>query len=103
MNYGQIVFAVGLVAITSLLTYRGGNQFRRRRPRNISAAFGALFDWVGVFTLFLSANLALGAVVIFLLRAVTRRFFALYGLENSLLLVLSAAQAFVFQTWWRHD
>ena len=52
MNYGQIVFAVGLVAITSLVTYRGENQFRRRRHRNLSAAFGALFDWVGVFTLF---------------------------------------------------
>ena len=33
MNYGQIVFAIGLVAITSFLTYRAGNQFRRGRRR----------------------------------------------------------------------
>jgi len=69
----------------------------------MSAAVRALFDWAGVFALFFAANLALGAVVILLLRGITQRFYALYGLQNLLLLILSAGQAFVFQMWWRDD
>jgi len=103
MNYHEIVFAVGVVAVTSLLSYRAACQFRSGRPRPISAAVGVLFEWVGVFALFFAANLALGTIMILLLRKVTRHFFALYGLENLLLLILSAAQAFLFQACWRVD
>jgi hypothetical protein len=103
MNYGEVIFAVGLVAVTSLLAYGGSNKSRARSTRPISAALRALFDWAGAFALFFAANLTLGAVVILLLRGITQRFYALYGLENFLLLILSAAQAFVFQMWWRGD
>jgi hypothetical protein len=103
MNYGEVIFALGLVIVTSLLAYGGSNKFRARSARPMSAAVRALFDWAGVFALFFTANLALGAVVILILRGVTQRFYALYGLENFLLLILSAAQAFVFQMWWRGD
>ena len=103
MNYEEVTFAVGLVIVTSLLAHRGSNKFRARSAMPISAAVRALFDWAGVFVLFFAANLALGAVVILLLRGITGRFYTLYGLENFLLLILSAAQAFVFQMWWRGD
>jgi hypothetical protein len=103
MNYSEVIFAVGLVIMTSLLAYGGSNKYRARNARPLSAAVRALFDWAGVFALFLAANLALGVVVILLLRGITQRFYALYGLENFLLLILSAAQAFVFQMWWRGD
>jgi len=56
-----------------------------------------------MFAVFLAANLTLGAAVILLVRALTPRFVALYTLENLLLLILSAAQAFVFQAWWKRD
>ena len=103
MNYGEVIFAVGLVIVTSLLAYGRFNKFRAPNARTLSAAIQALFDWAGAFALFFLANLALGAVVILLLRGITQRFYALYGLENFLLLILSAAQAFVFQMWWRGD
>jgi hypothetical protein len=100
---GELIFAVGLVIVTSILAYSGSNRFRAQSGRPMSAAVRALFDWAGVFALFFAANLALGTVVILLLRGITQRFYALYGLENFLLLILSAAQAFVFQMWWRGD
>jgi hypothetical protein len=103
MNYGEVIFAVGLVIATSLVAYGGSNKFRARSARPMSAAVREMFDWAGVFALFFAANLALGAVVILILRGITQRFYALYGLENFLLLILSAAQAFVFQMWWRGD
>jgi hypothetical protein len=103
MNYGEVIFAVALVILTSLLAYAGSARFRARKGRPLSAAIRALFDWAGAFFLFFAANLALGVVVILLLRGITQRFYALYGLENFLLLILSAAQAFVFQMWWRRD
>jgi hypothetical protein len=103
MNYGELIFAVGVVTVTSLVAYRASNKFHPRSTKPMSEAIRALIDWAGVFALFFAANLALGFVVIFLLRGITQRFFALYGLENFLLLILSAAQAFVFQMWWRGD
>jgi hypothetical protein len=56
-----------------------------------------------MFAIFLTANLMLGTAVILLIRALTPHFVALYALENLLMLVLSAAQAFVFQAWWRRE
>jgi hypothetical protein len=103
MNYWEVIFAVGLVIVTSLLAYGASNKYRAPKARPMSAAVRALFDWAGVFVLFFAANLALGMVVILLLRSITQRFYALYGLQNFLLLILSAAQAFVFQMWWRGD
>jgi hypothetical protein len=103
MNYGELIFAVGLVTVTSLVTYAGFNRLRPHNARSVPEAVRALLYWAGVFALFFAANLALGVIVIFLLRGITQRFFALYGLENFLLLILSAAQAFVFQAWWRRD
>jgi len=67
------------------------------------AAIRALLEWVGTFAFFFAVNLILGVVVVFLVRTLTPRFVALYVLENLLLLVLSAAQAFVFLYWWKRD
>jgi hypothetical protein len=103
MNYGELIFALGVVIVTSLVAYAAATKYHPGSARPISEAVRVLFDWAGVFVLFFCGNLALGLVVIFLLRGITRRFFALYGLENFLLLILSAAQAFVFQMWWRGD
>src|SRR5215471_5443048 len=103
MNYGELIFALGVAIVTSLVTYAASRKYHSRSARPMSEAVRALFDWAGLFVLFFCGNLALGLVVIFLLRGITRRFFALYGLENFLLLILSAVQAFVFQMWWRSD
>jgi hypothetical protein len=62
-----------------------------------------LFEWIGAFAVFLAVNVALGAAIIIVIRSLTRRFIGVYDLENPLILVLSAAQGFIFHVWWNRD
>jgi hypothetical protein len=59
-------------------------------------AVRTLLDWAGLFAVFTGANLVFGLVVLSLLRLFSAGFVSLYDLDSSLLLILSAAQAFVF-------
>jgi hypothetical protein len=97
----ELIFIILLVGLTSVSAYYGTRKIRGVGARPLHEAFRAFFEWIGTFTLFLAANLAVGVMVIFLVRGFTPRFVALYAVENLLLLILSAAQAFVFQYWWR--
>jgi hypothetical protein len=65
------------------------------------AAIRSFFEWTGTFSLFFVANLALGTLIVFFIRTFTPTFIALYALQNVLLLILSAAQAFVFHSVWK--
>ena|ERR1700733_9819651 len=93
----ELIFVVLLVLLTSTFAYQVMKRLQRPGPRSIRAAVRAFFEWVGAFTLFLTANVALGVLIILLIRGFTQRFVALYELENLLLFVLSAVQAFVFR------
>ena len=97
----ELILVTLLVGLTSLTAYYGTGKIRAASARPIGEALRAFFEWIGTFTIFLAANLALGVMIILLIRGLTPRFVALYALENLLLLILSAAQAFVFQYWWR--
>jgi hypothetical protein len=94
------VFLLSLVALTSA----GALLYAARRGRPLApsafcaAAFRAL-ECVGLTAAFFAANLALGALVSFLIRAVTPVFVSLYLSTDVSLLVLSALQALVFQHW----
>jgi hypothetical protein len=96
---------LSLVILLIALTSVGGcmmiNRSRRLTTRSLLQAFGSLFDWAGLFTLFTTTNLALGVLLILLIRGFTPRFVSLYELENFLLLILSAVQAFVFHQLWK--
>jgi hypothetical protein len=92
-------FVLTLVLVTSALAYL---ITRRQQPlptRSLLTAFGALLDWAGLFALFTSANLAIGTVLILLIRGFTPRFVSLYELESVFLLIFSGVQAFVFHQW----
>ena len=98
------VFILALVATTTLISYVSLKRVRPQDARRaIVEALGALLDWAGLFAIFFAANAAVGAVVILLIRGLTPRFVGLYALEDLLLLILSAAQAFVFRICWRRD
>jgi hypothetical protein len=97
----DLIFVTFLAAGTSFFAYRATKKIQPSRSRSIRDAVSALLEWIGAFAFFLVANLALGVLVIFLIRGFTPQFVALYALENLLLLVLSAAQGFVFQLWWK--
>jgi hypothetical protein len=103
MNFRELLFIFSLAALTTgaacVLTHR----VLPLNSISVMEAVRALVDWAGAFTVFFAANLALGAVVILLIRALTARFIALYALGDFLLVIVSAGQAFVFQMWWRRN
>jgi len=71
-----------------------------KNPR-LRDAIRAFFEWTGTFSIFCAANLACGVLIISLIRTFTPRFVSVYALQNALLLILSAVQAFVFQHFWK--
>ena len=104
MAFTELIFIAALVGATTLAAFAATKAVRPPAAAgSILQALRALVDWAGMFSIFLAANLMLGAAVILLIRALTPRFVALYTLENLLMLILSAAQAFVFQAWWRRE
>ena len=94
-------FVLLLVGCTSLIAYEAMTWNRERKAGKLQEAIGSFLEWIGAFTLFFIANLMFGIVAIFLIRTFTQRFVALYTLENILLWVLSAAQAYVFLHCWK--
>jgi hypothetical protein len=92
------IFVLVIVAVTSAITYFGTQRNNRAK---IHAAIRAFFEYAGTFSLFFVANIVFGFFIILLIRTFTPLFVALYALENVLLLILSAAQAFVFHRSWK--
>jgi hypothetical protein len=97
------VFILLLVVLTSWIMYHATHWNHSRGAAGARDALRAFVEWVGMFSLFFTANLLVGVFVIFLIRTFTARFVALYALENTLLPILSAAQAFVFHYWWKRN
>jgi hypothetical protein len=102
MHLLALIFLPAIVAITTVIFFAAAGILRPGAG-SIYRAVRELVDWAGLFAIFFALNLALGAVLILLIRGLTPRFVALYSLENLLLVVLSGAQAFVFQVLWRRD
>ncbi len=104
MAFTELIFIAALVGATTFAAFTAAKAVRPPSARgSILQALSAMLDWAGMFAIFLAANLMLGTAVILAIRALTPRFVALYTLENLLMLILSAAQAFVFQAWWRRE
>jgi hypothetical protein len=104
MGLTELIFMAALVGATTLVAFAAAKALSPSAAAgSIPQALRALLDWAGMFAIFLAANLMLGAALILLIRALTPRFVALYTLENLLMLILSATQAFVFQVWWRRE
>ena len=97
------VFPMLLVASTTVITYGISRRASLLRAMSLRAAIRGLIDFVGAFAMFFALNIAVGVIVILLIRTVTEVFVPLYGLSSLLLAVLSAAQGFVFHVWWRHE
>ena len=90
-----------LIGVTSTAAYLLANRIRQLNFTTLLQALAALLDWIGLFAVFFMANLTLGLVSILMIRGLTPRFVSLYELQNLLLLIFSAAQAFVFHHWWK--
>lgn len=97
------VFIVALVGFTSFVAHQTMTRIGAVSAGSMQRAVRALFDYVGTCALFFALNVAAGAAIILVVRSLTPQFIALYQLQNLLLLVLSAAQGFVFQVLRRSD
>ena len=97
----SLILAFLLVGLTSTVAYTILNSTRRRPSAALLQSVIALLDWIGLFAVFFTCNLALGGLLILFVRGFTTRFVSLYELQNLLLLIFSAAQAFVFHHWWK--
>jgi hypothetical protein len=97
-GFGIIVLLVATTSTAAYALTRSTNLLTRRSLRQ---AVASLLEWAGLFVLFFGANLAVGTVLILLIRGFTPRFISIYELENVLVWILSAGQAFVIQHCWR--
>ena len=96
----ELGFVFLLFLVTSTLAYWLVNRVRPLSIQSVWAAVGTLLEWTGLFVLFLAANLAVGLLFILAIREFTSRFVPVYELESLFLLLLSGAQACVFQLCW---
>jgi hypothetical protein len=93
------LFVIGLVAFSSLTAYTAGR--RLGKGRSLRLAFVTVLECLGMFLVFLTVNLGLGALIIILVRSITPRFFSLYVLGDITIVFLSILQGFLFQLWGR--
>ena len=96
----ELFVAIFLVILTSVIAW----QLSKRvwvGTGSLAEAAGALLDWVGLFSLFFGANVALGVLFVLVVRSVTPLFVSLYLLDSAVLPILSAVQAFLLLHWWR--
>ena len=103
MYLEDLIFFLGLVAVTTLIAGAAARMVGPAPAGSMGHAIRALVDWAGMFVMFFGANAVLGAAVILLIRGITPHFITVYTIKNIHLLVLSAAQAFVFQKWWKSE
>ena len=101
MYLADLIFFLGIGAVTTLISIAAVRVVRPAPARSVGEAIRALIDWAGMFALFFGANLALATAVLLLIRVFTPHFVPIYTVDNIHLLVLSGAQAFVFQKWWK--
>jgi hypothetical protein len=99
----ELTFLVVLAGMTSSGAYLILRLTGRWSAKLLLAGIYELLDWAGLFAVFVTANLALGLMIILLIRVATSQFVSVYQLESLLLLILSAAQAFVFHRWWKRS
>ena len=90
---------LALVVATSLGGVAIGARGLGLDRRALRGAGARALEWAGLATLFLAANVAVGAVVILALRALTGASISVYLASDRVLVLLSALQAAVFQAW----
>jgi hypothetical protein len=103
MYFAHFIFFLGLVGVTTLVSFAAVKKVQPASARSIGPAIRAFVDWAGMFAIFFAANVALATAVILLIRGITSYFVSIYMIDDIHLIVLSAVQAFVFQKWWKGE
>lgn len=91
---------LALVGLTSVGIYLFGRMGLGLSGRGLKAAVGKVLECVGATILFFGLNLVVAVIVILVIRRLTGHFVLLYPANDVAWLILSLAQALIFQ-WWR--
>jgi hypothetical protein len=92
---------ISIVALTSLGAYVVATQRLGLRRDTLPAAIGETLECVGLATIFLAGNLAVGVTLVFGIRVLSGRFISVYGLSDITVVVLSLLQGVFLQSWRR--
>jgi hypothetical protein len=95
----QTLFIVTLVAFTSLLALGAGRRWLGLSFADAGRAAARTLEIAETAVLFLALNLGVGLAVILAVRAFTPAFVAVYVLDDTSVLVMSALQGVAFHAW----
>jgi len=93
------LFIFVLVLFTSWICYKAPKH--RGEAPTLRVSLLAFLECIGMFVMFLVANVVVGMLLVLILRTFTGRFVSIYVLGDLLLVIFSAVQAFVFHYRWR--
>ena len=96
------LFGYVVVALTSAAIFIFAEKKLRMDRSILRTALQEITECVGASIIFLVMNVAIGATVIFIIRALGQ-FVPLYAMANWGLVLFSFGQGFLFQMWWRRS
>ncbi len=94
-------FGAVLVIATSIAACLIARRFAAGATGSLRRATGEALECIGTSAVFLVANVFAAMILILLIRRVTPFFITVYGLDDPLLIAVSALQGLVFKMWWR--
>jgi len=95
-------FLLTVAALASAGTYVVARRGWRLAPGGLRPALLRLLEWAGLVALFYALDVAVGLLVVAVLRRLTTGFVSAYMVGDGTLVALSALQAVVLQ-WWRAE
>ena len=93
------VFLPLLAVLTSIGAYVLAVRVWTWRSRGLRPALRRALEMIGVASVFLAANFALGLLIVLAVRGVSGRFISAYVLNDTTLVVMSALQGMVWSFW----
>lgn len=91
------------ILLPAALSALGAYLLGRRRglpAAGLPPALARTLECVGLAVFFIVLNIALGALLTLLARALTRRFVSLHAVTDSVLMGLSVLEAVALRWWW---
>lgn len=96
MNYA---FLPLLAVLTSVAAYVIAARVWNRRPWALRPALWRALEVIGLASVFLAANFAVGLLIVLLVRGVSGRFISAYVLNDTTLVVMSTLQGMLWSFW----
>jgi hypothetical protein len=88
-----------LAALTSVAAYVIAVRVWNRKPRGLRPALRQALEVIGLASVFLTANFAVGLLIVLLVRGVSGRFISAYLLNDTTLVVMSTLQGMLWSFW----